>query len=320
MDEVKVEVELADAPIARAIQARLRQRLGLGSGSCRSSPGSCVPDRQGPARAGPAPAAAERGMQRAQAVRGEQRDRGSAPRPHRDRRAEPGRPAGPRGGPRARLRRQPPHAPRGDARALERPPSFALEGPGGGIFVAATPEQGIGPSLSESVASMLEARSIDRRADRDAPAARGPARRAGGAACGRPRRRRSRPCSRSRRPARVTLTGSRIRRARAPPGGRHRGQPAGRGLHRLDRGRLLQPRLREMIEPAVVEPVIAEQHRDLIQAIRRGDPSAAERAMREHLTYLRDVVDAVRSAGGWPWPARRAARSRRWPRRRPRRS
>jgi len=29
MDEVKVEVELADALIARAIQARMRQRLGL---------------------------------------------------------------------------------------------------------------------------------------------------------------------------------------------------------------------------------------------------------------------------------------------------
>src|ERR671937_1777322 len=37
----------------------------------------------------------------------------------------------------------------------------ASKGPGGGIFVAATPEQGIGLSVSESVASVLEAQSID---------------------------------------------------------------------------------------------------------------------------------------------------------------
>jgi DNA-binding FadR family transcriptional regulator len=48
-----------------------------------------------------------------------------------------------------------------------------------------------------------------------------------------------------------------------------------------------------VIEPAVVVSVIAEQHRDLLEAIVRGDPVAAERAMREHLVYLRDVVSAV---------------------------
>jgi DNA-binding FadR family transcriptional regulator len=55
-----------------------------------------------------------------------------------------------------------------------------------------------------------------------------------------------------------------------------------------------------MIAPAVVEPVIAEQHRDLIQAIRRGDPSAAERAMREHLVYLGDLVTALSPEGALP--------------------
>ena len=48
-----------------------------------------------------------------------------------------------------------------------------------------------------------------------------------------------------------------------------------------------------MIEPAVVVSVIAEQHQDIVEAIVRGDPVAAERAMREHLVYLRDVVNAV---------------------------
>ena len=37
----------------------------------------------------------------------------------------------------------------------------ATKGPGGGIFVAATPEQGIGLSVTESVKSMLSADSID---------------------------------------------------------------------------------------------------------------------------------------------------------------
>src|SRR3954447_11730957 len=36
----------------------------------------------------------------------------------------------------------------------------ASKGPGGGIFVAATPEEGIGRTVSASVASMLEAQSI----------------------------------------------------------------------------------------------------------------------------------------------------------------
>src|ERR671923_609387 len=36
----------------------------------------------------------------------------------------------------------------------------ASKGPGGGIFVAATPEEGIGRTVSASVASMLETQSI----------------------------------------------------------------------------------------------------------------------------------------------------------------
>jgi DNA-binding FadR family transcriptional regulator len=48
----------------------------------------------------------------------------------------------------------------------------------------------------------------------------------------------------------------------------------------------------------VVESVVTEQHRDLIQAIRRGDPTAAERAMREHLVYLSDLVTALAEPEG----------------------
>ena len=59
---------------------------------------------------------------------------------------------------------------------------------------------------------------------------------------------------------------------------------------------MLQPPLHALIEPAVVDSVVAEQHRDIVRAIERGDPIAAERAMREHLVYLHDLVGAVRRA------------------------
>jgi DNA-binding FadR family transcriptional regulator len=60
---------------------------------------------------------------------------------------------------------------------------------------------------------------------------------------------------------------------------------------------VLQPPLRELVAPAVVESVIVEQHRDIVRAIERGDPAAAERAMREHLVYVRDLVAAIGSSG-----------------------
>jgi DNA-binding FadR family transcriptional regulator len=56
---------------------------------------------------------------------------------------------------------------------------------------------------------------------------------------------------------------------------------------------VLRPRVSEVIAPAVVEPVIAEQHRRLVQAIARGDPDGAETAMREHLVYVRDLLSAM---------------------------
>jgi DNA-binding FadR family transcriptional regulator len=57
---------------------------------------------------------------------------------------------------------------------------------------------------------------------------------------------------------------------------------------------VLQPSIREIIEPAVVEEVMQQQHEDVIRAIERGDPDAAERAMREHLVYVQDLVAVVR--------------------------
>jgi DNA-binding FadR family transcriptional regulator len=37
-----------------------------------------------------------------------------------------------------------------------------------------------------------------------------------------------------------------------------------------------------------------QQHEDIVRAIERGDPDAAERAMREHIVYVQDLVSMVR--------------------------
>ncbi len=172
----------------------------------------------------------------------------------------------------------------------------ATKGPGGGIFVAATPEQGIGLSVTDSVASMLSAESIDLE-----------------------------ELIETRMLLEIPLAGLAAQRAtEADVAGLHAILDAAgdvaqgdrfRGLdtrlhgtiatiagNRLARaftewiGTVLQPPLHALIEPAVVDSVVADQHRDIVRAIERGDPIAAERAMREHLVYLHDLVGAVRRA------------------------
>ena len=170
----------------------------------------------------------------------------------------------------------------------------ATKGPGGGIFVAATPEQGIGLSVSAAVATMLDARSIgldellETRMLLEIPLA--------GLAA-----------ARATEPD-VLILRALVEEVKAAAHDHARTIEADARLHhliaRIADNRLagafsawivdvLQPRLASVIEPAVVVSVIAEQHCDLLDAIVRGDPAAAERAMREHLVYLRDVVSAV---------------------------
>jgi GntR family transcriptional regulator, transcriptional repressor for pyruvate dehydrogenase complex len=172
----------------------------------------------------------------------------------------------------------------------------ATKGPGGGIFVAATPEQGIGRSVTDSIASMLSAESIDLE-----------------------------ELIETRMLLEIPLAGLAAQRAteedvaalhevldeagESTQGEVFRGldrrlhgliaQIAGNRLARAFTdwiGAVLQPPLQLLIEPAVVDAVVVEQHRDIVRAIERGDPTAAERAMREHLVYLQDLLSAVRRA------------------------
>jgi GntR family transcriptional regulator, transcriptional repressor for pyruvate dehydrogenase complex len=170
----------------------------------------------------------------------------------------------------------------------------ASKGPGGGIFVAATLEQGIGLSVSATVATMLDAHSIgldellETRMLLEIPLA--------GLAAAHAREQD------------LELLRTLVADVNAAAGDHARMTEVDARLHhviaQIADNRLaaaltgwivdvLQPRLAAMIEPAVVVSVIADQHRDLLEAIVRGDPDAAERAMREHLVYLRDVAGAI---------------------------
>ncbi|MEY2532521.1 MAG: GntR family transcriptional regulator, transcriptional repressor for pyruvate dehydrogenase complex [bacterium] len=174
----------------------------------------------------------------------------------------------------------------------------ASKGPGGGIFVEATPEEGIGRAVSDSVASMLQAQSItieellETRMLLEVPLVGLAAQRATEADVAR-------------------LNDVLADAERRPYDGEHVGMVDAR-LHQLIAEiagnrlaaafnawvvEVLGPPLRELVAPAVVESVIVEQNRDIVRAIERGDPAAAERAMREHLVYVRDLVAAVAASG-----------------------
>jgi GntR family transcriptional repressor for pyruvate dehydrogenase complex len=57
---------------------------------------------------------------------------------------------------------------------------------------------------------------------------------------------------------------------------------------------VLQPRLLEVLRDAVVPGAVLDQHTALLRAIEKGDRARAERAMRDHLLYLRDVLAMAR--------------------------
>jgi DNA-binding GntR family transcriptional regulator len=52
--------------------------------------------------------------------------------------------------------------------------------------------------------------------------------------------------------------------------------------------------LMEELRDAVVPSAVLDQHLALLRAIEKGDRPRAERAMREHLLYLRDVLAMTR--------------------------
>jgi len=61
---------------------------------------------------------------------------------------------------------------------------------------------------------------------------------------------------------------------------------------------VLQPSLMVVLHGAVLQSAIVEQHETLVVAMEKGDPARAERAMKDHLLYLRDVLRMVERKDG----------------------
>ena len=176
----------------------------------------------------------------------------------------------------------------------------ATKGPGGGIFVAHTADQGMSRSLSDAIAMMLETDTVtleellDARVLLEVPLA--------GLAAYRPDE-------------------DTLERLRAAIAAEHAADPedidaiaradaeihltiaaaAGNRMIQALTGwvfEVLQPRLIDVLHPAVVYAAVVDQHEALLAAIDKGDPARAERAMKDHLLYLRDVLRMVKARAG----------------------
>jgi DNA-binding FadR family transcriptional regulator len=170
----------------------------------------------------------------------------------------------------------------------------ASRGPGGGIFVASTPEEGMSRSLSESIAAMLETDSVsleellDARVCLEVPLAERAAERA------------------------TADTVRELRAAIDEASGNHPASEAFRvadtRFHRIIavtaeneilRGftswtlDVLQPSLIDRLGDTIDGDAILDQHRAIVRAIRANRPGAAGDAMRRHLDYLRGLVRAL---------------------------
>jgi GntR family transcriptional regulator, transcriptional repressor for pyruvate dehydrogenase complex len=167
----------------------------------------------------------------------------------------------------------------------------ASRGPRGGIFVASTPNEGMGRNLSEAISTMLETQSVsllqlvDARIQLEVPLA-------GLAAT-------------NATPETILSLDAAI----SEQEGKHAASEAFRladaCFHRtiartagnellqafaswtLD---VLQPSLIEKIGDTIDAGTIVRQHREILRAIRRGQPAGASRAMSRHLEYLRELV------------------------------
>ena len=170
----------------------------------------------------------------------------------------------------------------------------ATKGPGGGIFVAHTAEQGMSRSLSDAIAMMLETEAVtlhellDARVLLEVPLA--------GLAAYQPdedtiKRLREAVRASADKPDDLKVlaeTDAEIHRTIASAAGNRMVQALTNWIFDV-----LQPSLIEVLQPAVVHSAIVEQHEALVAAVEKGDPARAERAMKDHLLYLRDVLSMV---------------------------
>jgi GntR family transcriptional regulator, transcriptional repressor for pyruvate dehydrogenase complex len=190
----------------------------------------------------------------------------------------------------------------------------ASKGPGGGIFVAHTAEQGMSRSLSDAIAMMLETGTmsleelLDARLLLEVQLAGRAAYHADEATVQELHRALE---------AEAAVPADDVEAHRTADARIHEivaGAAGNRVLLALTGWVLevLQPSLVEVIGDAILPSAIVEHHRELIAAIEKGDAARAERAMKDHLMYLRDVLGLVREgeanrAAGLPQQRNRRA-------------
>jgi GntR family transcriptional repressor for pyruvate dehydrogenase complex len=170
----------------------------------------------------------------------------------------------------------------------------AVRGPGGGVFVAHSPGGGLGRTISEAVAGMLEsgattlAQLNEMRLLLEVPLAGLAAERADASAIAALHQAIG---DAERDPADAALqreTDVRFHRAIAEAAGNLVGSALAAWCSEV-----LQPAVRELVAPAIVEAVAREQHREIATAIEARRPAGAERAMRVHLQYLTDLLETI---------------------------
>jgi GntR family transcriptional regulator, transcriptional repressor for pyruvate dehydrogenase complex len=175
----------------------------------------------------------------------------------------------------------------------------ATKGPGGGIFVAHTAEQGMSRSLSDAIAMMLQTGAVtldellDARLLLEVPLAGRAAYQADAAAVDRLREAlRAESQARPEDVTAIAAADDEIHRTIAAAAGNRMAQALIAWVFEV-----VQPTLVEVLEGAIVHSAVIDQHEALIAAIEKGDHARAERAMKDHLLYLRDVLRMVEGAG-----------------------
>lgn len=168
------------------------------------------------------------------------------------------------------------------------------KGRGGGIFVGSTPNEGMGRNVSESIATMLASDSVslkqllDTRVFLEVPLAGLAAANADADTVRQLEAAIAAAEGFSPEMDSFRLADTRFHQVLA--------NTAGNDLLLAFTGWIL-----EVLQPSLVAHIgtrmdggsIIEQHWTIVRAVRRGSPSAAEKAMRAHLAYVEDVLVSV---------------------------
>jgi DNA-binding FadR family transcriptional regulator len=170
----------------------------------------------------------------------------------------------------------------------------ASQGRGGGIFVASTPGEGMAQNLSDSIAMLLSTESVSlrellqARVVLEVPLAGLAARHATPETVGELEAAIAVQESAVATDEVFSAADSRFHQTIAAAAGNDLLVAFTRWI--LD---VLLPHLIAYIGPALNGDEIIAQHRAILRAIRRGQPAAAERAMREHIGHLSTVLNTL---------------------------